>query len=449
MQQLADMDAMKNLRHTSFTLNDRDDIASLLPYNEAISDDGTKVVALWPSSQSADAADSAFDYKTWNLLNREMPALLAFDSTISTSLDRKRWADANMRSESFSPNLDILRIGSRIFAVNSKGEYRAVIGLDIESDHPNLCFEDITSRGSLLVVASRRKLPAVIEPHGRKAAKADPPSDSLLVSSGMPAPNSKSDKELSSTDCRHSSREPSKSDHASDTSSAKGEESSDKDVSDSDSCLSDDVSEWNSAEESWSEGSTEVDELGNPLTSSDEPSSNSSEAEADSGDESENLQDDDASDNAINSYGQLYDESDSDGGDVDFDSISDNESYDGEDDSDRNDDDNQEEDLHFDSDDEERLIRRMAYSRQDRKRDAKVQQGVLKIYDLAGSPPTQFFTFKHELPIMLYESPPVIHPTKPLVVWPLCGGDVLFADFEGKSYFVRRARTTTRKSRSS
>ena len=91
----------------------------------------------------------------------------------------------------------------------------------------------------------------------------------------------------------------------------------------------------------------------------------------------------------------------------------------------------------------------MAYARADQKRDAKVEQGVLVLYDTSSNPPRQLFKFTHQLPIMLYDSPPVIHPTKSLVVWPLCGGDVLFADFEGKSYFIRRARTTTRKSMSS
>lgn len=437
-------------RYTNFILSTGDDFGSgIMPFHEGISQDGTKVVALQPSDQSADGANSTFHHKTWNLPNREMPALLSVNTAISTRLDRKRWTGANMRSVSFTPDLDFLRIGSQIFSVSTGGEYRAIDGLDIISDHPNFCFEDITCRGPLLVVASRRKLPAITEPRGREAAKVDQPSDNLLVSSATPSSNSIMEKELKSTDCRHCSREPSKSDHASDTSPAKEEDSSDRDVSDSDSCPSDEISEWNSAEESWSEGSTEIDELGNPLTSSDESSSDSSEAEAGSDDKSDDPEDDAASDTAINSYGQLYEESDSDGGDVDFDSVSDNESYDGDYESDWSDDNNQDEDLHFDSDDEEKLVRRMAYSRQDRKRDAKVQQGVLTIYDLAASSPTEIFTFTHQLPIMLYHSPPAIHPTKPLAVWPLCGGDVLFADFEGKSYFIRRARTTTRRSKSS
>ena len=421
----------------------------IMPYNQAISQDGSKVVVLQPSGGTADSADSTFHHENWNLTNQEVPALLGTDTTVSTSLDRKRWDDADLKSMSFGPDLAFLRIGSQIFSVNSGGEYRAIDSLDIVSEHPNACFEDITSRGSLLVLASRRKMPAITESRGREAAKVDQSLEKSLQHSEDLISNSELGKDLSATECRHCSREPSKSNHASDTSPAKGEDPSEKDESDSDfSSSSGEISEWNSAEESWSEGSTEVDELGNPMTSSDESSSNSSEAEADSEDESETPQDDAASDTAVNSYGQLYEESDSDGGDVDFDCGSE-ESYDGDYESDWSDDNNQEEDLHFDSDDEERLVRCMAYSRQDRKREAKVQQGILTIYDLAANPPTQLFTFTHPLPVMLYDSPPAIHPTKPLVVWPLCGGDVLFADFEAKSYFIRRARTTTRKSRSS
>ena len=420
-----------------------------LPFHEAISQDGNKAVVLQPSSESADAADLTFHQKTWNLLSQEKPALPGTVASISTTLDRKRWADADLKSVSFTSDLAFLRIGSQIFSANSTGEYRAIDGLDIASSHQNTCFEDVTSRGSLLVIASRRRMPAITEPRGREAVKTDRSPDELIASPGTPASDSNLGKGPRAAECEHCSREPSTSNRASDTSPAKGEDSSDKHGSDSDSsCPSDEISEWNSAEESWSEGSTEVDELGNPLTSSDESSCNSSETDSDSEDGSENPQNDTASDTVINSYGQLYEESDSDGGDVDFDCGSDNDSYDGDYESDWSVANDNEEDLHFDSDDEERLVRQMAYSRQDRRRDAKVQHGVLTIYDLAVSPPIQVFTFTHELPIMLYDSPPAIHPTKPLVVWPLCGGDILFADFEGKSYFIRRARTTTRKSRS-
>lgn len=441
-------------RYTSFMLRHEDRLEpGNLPYYEAISQDGNKVLVLQPSEESAVKGDSTFNHKTWSIPSQAMAPMLGLDTTISTNFDMKKFADLTSKLVSFTSDLGFLRIGPQIFVADSGGEYHAVDGLNTTSRYPNAYFEGMTSRGSLLVVASRTKLPAIVEPQGRETVKADLSSDEHLASSGILALDSKSDKDSSPMGDRHSSRDPSKRSHASDTSSAKERDSSDEDGSDSDSsCPSDEISEWNSAEESWSEGSTEVDELGNPLTSSDDSSSNSSEADPDSDDDSEIPQDDATSDTAVNSYGQMYEESDSDGGDVDFDCGSDCgsdcDSYDGDYESDWSDDNNHEEDLHFDSDDEERLVRQMAYSRQDKKRDAKIQQGVLTIYDVAVNPPNLIFTFTHQLAIMLYDSPPAIHPAEPLVVWPLCGGDVLFADFEGKSYFIRRARTTTRKSRS-
>ena len=434
-------------RYTSFMVGGEEDLGpGSDPYHEAISQDGSKILLLQQLGQSADAGPATFRRRTWGLANEEIPRLLG-TSAISTSLNRKRWADADAKMVSFTPDLSILRIGSQIFSVNSAGEYHEIDSSEIVARYQDSCFEDIINRGSLLVLASRRKMPAVPEPRGREIMLLNRPSDTLLAPSDTTASGLKSGKALCATGCRSCSQEPPKSDHASDTSPVKGQNSSNTDGSDSDSTgSSEDVSEWNSAEESWSEGSTEVDELGNPLTSSDESSSDPSERDADSDDESEDPQDDAASDTAVNGYGQLYDESDSDGGDIDFDCGSENESYEGDYENDWSDEDNRDEDFRFDSDDEERLTRQMAYSRHDRKRDAKVQHGVLTIYDLAAHSPTPVFTFTQQLPIMLYHSPPVIHPTKPLVVWPLCGGDVLFADIEGKSYFIRRARTTTRKS---
>lgn len=431
-------------RYTSFMLcNKHEDGPEKMPYHEAISQDGSKVVVLRLSGEPVDAADSSFHQRNWEMTNEGTPAILGSNTTISTNFDWKRWANADLKTIAFVPNLDFLRIGSQIFSVGSNGEYHTINDFDIVSEHQSACFEDMASRGSLLVVASRRKIPAITENRGREPTKTDQPSDKSDLDSTLGG-------KLANSDCHHCSREPSKSDHASDTSPVTRRDSSDNNGSDSDSSSrSDEISEWNSAEESWSEGSTEVDELGNPLTSSNESSSDSGEADADSDDETETPQDDAASDTAVNSYGQLYEESDSDGGDIDFDCGSEGDSYDGDYESDWSDYNNQDEDFHFDSDDEERLARRMAYSRVDKRRDAKVQQGVLVIYDTSFSPPTQVFQFVQPLPIMLYESPPAIHPTKPLVVWPLCGGDVLFADFEGKSYFIRRARTTTRKSKSS
>jgi hypothetical protein len=57
--------------------------------------------------------------------------------------------------------------------------------------------------------------------------------------------------------------------------------------------------------------------------------------------------------------------------------------------------------------------------------------------------PMRVFHLVKPLPFPLYDSPPVIHPFKSLVVWPLSAGDVLFADFLAKTYFVRKLRPST------
>ncbi|KAJ7492122.1 hypothetical protein FB451DRAFT_1217062 [Mycena latifolia] len=57
--------------------------------------------------------------------------------------------------------------------------------------------------------------------------------------------------------------------------------------------------------------------------------------------------------------------------------------------------------------------------------------------------PMTIFHFTKPLPFLLYDSPPAIHPSKSLAVWPLSAGDVLFTDFLAKTYFVRKLRPST------
>ncbi|KAJ0375686.1 hypothetical protein COL26b_006193 [Colletotrichum chrysophilum] len=79
-----------------------------------------------------------------------------------------------------------------------------------------------------------------------------------------------------------------------------------------------------------------------------------------------------------------------------------------------------------------------------RLRDSKDQitAGVV-VYDVRSGQTVRMFRYKHDAPAMLYHSPPALHPTKPLLVWPLGGGEVLFADYEEKTYFTRAAVPTT------
>ena len=60
-------------------------------------------------------------------------------------------------------------------------------------------------------------------------------------------------------------------------------------------------------------------------------------------------------------------------------------------------------------------------------------------YDL-NSTPTKLFEYSCPLRFMLYDSPPAVHPQESLVVWPLGGGDLLFADVAAKTYFTRQLR---------
>lgn len=71
------------------------------------------------------------------------------------------------------------------------------------------------------------------------------------------------------------------------------------------------------------------------------------------------------------------------------------------------------------------------------------------VYDVSSGQTVRLFHYEHDIPAMLYHSPPVLHPSKSLVVWPLGGGEVLFADYVEKTYFVRAVMPTTRNSKSS
>lgn len=61
------------------------------------------------------------------------------------------------------------------------------------------------------------------------------------------------------------------------------------------------------------------------------------------------------------------------------------------------------------------------------------QQVSLRVFTPAG----RHFLFTMPIATQLSNSPPVLHPTQPLVVWPLTGWKVLFADYEDNTYFIR------------
>ena len=61
----------------------------------------------------------------------------------------------------------------------------------------------------------------------------------------------------------------------------------------------------------------------------------------------------------------------------------------------------------------------------------------VRIFDTVNQPQIPIFHFSHYTERSLFSSPPNFHPFKPLVVWPLGAGEVLFADYQNNTYFTR------------
>ncbi|PYH94744.1 hypothetical protein BO71DRAFT_224781 [Aspergillus ellipticus CBS 707.79] len=61
----------------------------------------------------------------------------------------------------------------------------------------------------------------------------------------------------------------------------------------------------------------------------------------------------------------------------------------------------------------------------------------IRVYDATRKEQIPIFHFTCFIKGGLFDSPPVFHPSKPLLVWPLGGGEILFADYEKNSYFTR------------
>lgn len=351
--------------------------------------------------------------------------------------NKQQTGDLNVTS--FSTDLSHVRVGSRIFSKSGCGKYLEIVSLHTLLEGSTALFGDIASRGSYLVLTSRRKKPTRTENRGRPIRQISQP----LGLGGEGDSSQKLGHEGSR--CQHCSREPSTSNRGSESPlapeiSGNEQESSDESLSPSE---LDESEELDSAEESWSEGSTEATDGEAALWNNMESSEDESTCQTQSEDGSGASEDETASNAPAHSYGQLKEESDSDGGHFDFDYGSDDDAYEG--DSDYSEPPDAINDDYYDSDEDE-PPRRFYPSRRP-KPEADAQMGSIYIYDLGPENPVQLFKLSRPLPIMLYKSPPVVHPTEPLVVWPLCGGEILFVDFKGKTYFIRKARPTTKKSK--
>jgi hypothetical protein len=62
----------------------------------------------------------------------------------------------------------------------------------------------------------------------------------------------------------------------------------------------------------------------------------------------------------------------------------------------------------------------------------------IRVYDSTRPESVPAFHYTGFVKGALFESPPVFHPTEPLLVWPLGDADILFANYQANTYFTRQ-----------
>lgn len=336
---------------------------------------------------------------------------------------------------SFSSDLTHLRVGSQMLRLDENERYRAVSGMDATSGM-ELCdyFEEFAARGNFIAIARRRTLvqPVADVPNVAGSSKDYKTNDP--ANAGVQTKDNVPDSAENSADIPSSPKSPGS---ISEQGSVVGEDSS-SDTEDYCCTSSEEESDHNSAYESWSEGSTDIDwncqdddiglddveggenERGSVTESSDDEDDDKSRTShsSDSGS---------SRDEAVLSHGQLLDDYDGDGGvRFDFNDIR----YPAHD---------------YSSDEESHVGRFRATLPQGRKHSrTSPSQCSIAVYDSSSGSAVPLFRHSSRLTTELYESAPAFHPSRPLLVWPLCGGDILFADFQQKTYFVRNILPSAR-----
>ena len=308
------------------------------------------------------------------------------------------------RPTALSGNARILRLGAQLFRKDEDNEYRVLSGGDAPA-----YFEEVSGRGALVVIGSRSHTVAtqLQEPYR------------LFESLGE--------------DFTRLERLENPSDTKDDNSYTISDESDDEWLSESSDDDSSDVEM--EAYESWSEGSTDVegyvssDSSSEPEVTEESTSDTRSEAEpeedstCDSSGKSDLVGAESASSEdapsvlSLSAFPNLGGSQDSD---------AEEESW------------GMEVDARLDAFHGRPLGQTYDNMRSPNAREPTVLLTTLQ-YD-NNSTPTKLFEYSCPLRFMLYDSPPAVHPQESLVVWPLGGGDLLFADVAAKTYFTRKLR---------
>lgn len=362
------------------------------------------------------------------------------------------------------------RIGSRIFAASESGAYEPIESLNVNDFY----VEEMASTGSLLAMAARRRLTEEdidvgtglddfkIEDFGTmfsmivdsvsRLASSEKDPDSRTVSDETPISRDRS----SNASSRSSSSSRSTVTIAS---SIKEEEKEiEEELADGgqneDHEIHSDSSENSilslSARESWSEASTDPhsdedddDQQYNDWASDDSLSDFKSEASEEHEMEIEEFDEalhgfaGDSGSDASNEFSDSDDNSN-----IDYNSES--EASDDSDSSGRGSDSSDGSDQVFDAAAQLEAVFRG--DQNDLHELPKNQRGKLLIYDTSSEDKEPIFRYETGCPRPLFNSPPAFHPTAPLVVWPLGGEDILFANYKDKTYYTRTLRCSASRS---
>ncbi|KAL4998078.1 hypothetical protein BDV10DRAFT_185687 [Aspergillus recurvatus] len=304
-----------------------------------------------------------------------------------------------------------LRIGSQLYKRDENGVFQK-IHVDVgQKKHFPTYLEEFLIQGKYLITASRGRAPV-------------PSEERLEEMVGNPVLDVGKLFEESSE---------SKTEDDSDGSEMADIDQSSSESDESDTSLSSAQTgiDWSSGDETWSEGSTDVEEAIRDENAViffrgyiDDSSSSKSESELSASDDNESEADSDSDGLGATPYSRFlrgFMDDDSDGDDA----------YVPIDDSDG------------DSDGGLHLRSRYGQTRFFRKRTKSALEACLRVFNIYETGLTCIFQLSRPIDLLLYDSPPVLYPFKPLIIWPMSPGNVLFADFENKTWFRRKLRPTT------
>ncbi|KAL5043901.1 hypothetical protein BDW71DRAFT_209886 [Aspergillus fruticulosus] len=304
-----------------------------------------------------------------------------------------------------------LRIGSQIYKRDKNGLFQKIHIDNSQKKHFPTYLEEFLIQGKYLITASRRRAPV-------------PSEERLEDMVGNPV--------LDVGKLFEESLE-SKTEYDSDGSEMADIDQSSSESDDSDISLSSAQTgiDWSSGDETWSEGSTDVEEAIRDENAIiffrgyiDGSSSSESESESSASDDNESEADSDSGGLGATPYSRFlrgFMDDDSDGDDA----------YVPIDDSDG------------DSDGGLHLRSRYGQTRFFRKKTKSALEACLRVFSISETGLTCIFQLSRPIDLLLYDSPPILHPFKPLIIWPMSPGNVLFAKFENKTWFKRKLRPTT------